>query len=77
MPLFKGTVQNGTVVLEDGVRLPEGAIVTVLTDSDEPPVELPEGLAAELDDALDEADAAAPGDWVGEEFLEELKQRYG
>ena len=29
MRAYRGVIKNGVVVLEDGVRLPEGAIVTI------------------------------------------------
>ena len=68
-----GTVRDGKVILE-GVALPEGALVTVLADDDRPPIKLPPDLEAELQAAIDEADAEAGG--AGPEFLESLK-RFG
>jgi hypothetical protein len=38
-----GRVQNGVVVLDEGVRLPEGLEVTVLADPAMPPVRRVEG----------------------------------
>ena len=73
MTIAQGTVQNGKVVLQ-GIALPEGAVVTVLADDDRPPVKLSPELEAELNTALDEADAEVGG--AGPEFLESLK-RYG
>lgn len=73
MPVAQGTVKDGKVVLQ-GVKLPEGAVVTVLADDDRPAVKLPPDLEAELNAAIDEADAEIGG--AGPEFLEGLK-RYG
>ena len=73
MTIAQGTVKDGKVVLQ-GVDLPEGAVVTVLADDDRPPVKLPPDLEAELNAAIDEADAEEGG--AGPEFLESLK-RYG
>jgi len=73
MSVATGTVRDGKIVLE-GLALPEGAVVTVLADDDRPSVKLPPDLEAELQAAIDEADAEDGG--VGPEFLESLK-RYG
>ena len=73
MSVATGTVKDGKIVLE-GVALPEGAVVTVLADDDRPPIKLPAELEAELQVAIDEADAEEGG--AGPEFLESLK-RYG
>lgn len=73
MSVATGTVRNGKVILE-GLALPEGAVVTVLADDDRPSVKLPPDLEAELQAAIDEADAEDGG--AGPEFLESLK-RYG
>ena len=73
MSIATGTVKDGKVILE-GIALPEGAIVTVLADDDRPPVKLSPELEAELQAAIDEADAEDGG--AGPEFLESLK-RYG
>ena len=73
MSIATGTVKDGKVILE-GIALPEGAIVTVLADDDRPPVKLSPELEAELQTAIDEADAEDGG--AGPEFLESLK-RYG
>ena len=55
MQLSTGTVINGKVVVE-GLALPEGTVVTVLTRDDEHSVQLSPADEAELLDALDEAD---------------------
>ena len=55
MQLATGTVINGKVVVE-GLSLPEGTVVTVLTMDDERSVQLSPADEAELLDALDEAD---------------------
>jgi hypothetical protein len=73
MSVAIGTVKDGKVVVE-GVALPEGAVVTVLADDDRPPITLSPDLEAELQAAIDEADAEEGG--AGPEFLESLK-RYG
>ena len=73
MSIAVGTVRSGKVIL-DGVALPEGAVVTVLADDDRPPVKLPPALQAELEAAIDEADAEDGG--AGPEFLDSLK-RFG
>ena len=51
--LFSARVRRGTIVPEDGVTLPEGALVTVVADDDralfettpEEEAELPEAIA--------------------------------
>lgn len=73
MTVATGTVKDGKVVLQ-GTTLPEGALVTVLADDDRLPVKLTAELEAELQAAIDEADAEEGG--AGPEFLESLK-RYG
>lgn len=70
---MQGTVVGGRIVLQEAA-LPEGAVVTVLADDDRPPVKLLPELEAELNAAIDEADAEAGG--AGAEFLESLR-RYG
>ncbi|MBC5767956.1 hypothetical protein [Ramlibacter albus] len=55
MQLATGTVVNGKVVVE-GLDLPEGTSVTVLTRDDELAVKLSPADEAELLEALDEAD---------------------
>jgi hypothetical protein len=56
MQLATGTVVNGKVVVE-GLDLPEGTTVTILTRDDAPAVKLSPEDEAELLLALDEADA--------------------
>lgn len=73
MSVAIGTVKNGKIVL-DGLALPEGSVVTILADDDRPPVRLDPRLQAELEAAIDEADAEEGG--AGPEFLDSLK-RYG
>jgi hypothetical protein len=73
MSVAIGTVKGGKVILE-GAALPEGTVVTVLADDDRPPVKLSPELEAELQAAIDEADAQEGG--AGPEFLESL-ERYG
>ncbi len=63
-----------TELVLEGITLPEGAVVTVIADDDRPPIKLPPDLQAELEAAIDEADAEEGG--TGPEFLESLK-RYG
>ena len=55
MQLATGTVVDGKVVVE-GLDLPEGTVVTVLTRDDDPPVKLSPEDEAELLQALEEAD---------------------
>ena len=55
MQLATGTVVNGKVVVE-GLDLPEGTTVTVLTRDSEPLVKLSEEEDAELLEALEAAD---------------------
>lgn len=55
MQVATGTVINGKVVLE-GVTLPEGALVTVLSSDTEASVRLSPAEEADLMAALDEAD---------------------
>lgn len=56
MQLATGKVVNGQVVVE-GLDLPEGTSVTILTRDDAPAVKLSREDEAELLQALDEADA--------------------
>jgi hypothetical protein len=56
MQLATGIVVNGKVVV-DGLDLPEGTTVTILTRDNEPAVKLSSEEEAELLQALDEADA--------------------
>jgi len=56
MQLATGTVVNGKVVVE-GLDLPEGTTVTILTRDGTPAVKLSPEDEAELLQALDEADS--------------------
>ena len=56
MQLATGKVVNGKVVVE-GLDLPEGSTVTILTRDDAPAVKLSADDEAELLQALEEADA--------------------
>lgn len=71
MNAMSGTVLGGKIVVE-GLSLPDGTIVTVLTPGDDLCVRLPSHLEQELLDAIDEADKEAGG--AGLEFLEGLKR---
>lgn len=73
MQVASGTVIDGKIVVE-GLALPEGTVVTVLTPSDEPSVRLPAALETELLEALDEADLEEGG--AGAEFFDSLR-RFG
>ncbi len=55
MQLATGTVVDGKVVVE-GLALPEGTVVTVLTRDDEDAARLTSADEAELLQALDEAE---------------------
>ena len=55
MQLATGTVVDGKVVVE-GVSLPEGTVVTIITRDLEAAVRLSAAEEAELLEALDEAD---------------------
>ena len=73
MHLSTGTVVDGKIVVE-GLSLPEGTVVTVLTPEDDKVVKLAPHLEKDLLEAIDEADQEVGG--AGPEFLESLK-RYG
>lgn len=73
MQAVSGTVVGGKIVVE-GLSLPEGTVVTVLTPTDDKTVKLPPQMEKELLEAIDEADGEEGG--AGPEFLESLK-RYG
>lgn len=73
MQLATGTVVNGKVVVE-GLDLPEGTTVTVLTRADKPAVKLSPEEEAELLQALDEADAE---EGISAEELFARLQRFG
>ena len=73
MHISTGTVVDGKIVVE-GLSLPEGTVVTVLTPEDDKVVKLAPHLEKDLLEAIDEADQEVGG--AGQEFLESLK-RYG
>lgn len=74
MQVATGTVIDGKVVVE-GLALPEGTVVTVLTrDDDEEAVQLSPAEEAELLEALDEADRE---DGVSAQELFARLQRFG
>lgn len=73
MHVATGTVVGGKIVVE-GLELPEGTVVTVLTPEEEPAVRLSPTLERELLEAIDEADREEGG--AGPEFIESLR-RYG
>jgi len=73
MQVATGIVVGGKIVVE-GLSLPEGTVVTVLTPEDDKAVKLRPHLEKELLEAIDEADQEEGG--AGPEFLEGLK-RYG
>ena len=71
MQVATGTVINGKVVLE-GVTLPEGALVTVLSTDTEASIKLSPAEEADLMAALDEADREAGT--AAEVVLERLRK---
>jgi hypothetical protein len=73
MQVATGTVVAGKIVV-DGLSLPEGTLVTVLTRDAEPPVRLSPEEEAELLDALDEADRE---EGISAEELFERLRRHG
>ena len=73
MNVSTGTVVGGKIVVE-GLTLPEGTVVTVLTPEEESTVNLSPALKQELLDAIDEADREEGG--AGTEFIEGLR-RFG
>ena len=73
MQLATGTVINGKVVVE-GLALPEGTVVTVLTRDEEESVQLSPAEEVELLEALDEADRE---DGVSAQELFARLQRFG
>ena len=62
----------GGKIVAEGLSLPDGTFVTVLTPGDDLCIRLPSHLEQELLDAIDEADKEAGG--AGLEFLEGLKR---
>jgi hypothetical protein len=73
MQLATGTVIDGKVVIE-GLALPEGTVVTVLTRDDEQAVRLSPAEEAQLLEALDEADRE---EGISAEELFARLQRFG
>jgi len=73
MQLATGTVIEGKIVVE-GLSLPEGTLVTVLTRDSEPAARLSPEEEAELLDALDEADRE---EGISAEELFERLRRHG
>ena len=73
MQLATGTVVAGKIVVE-GLSLPEGTLVTVLTRDVEPPVRLSPEEEAELLEALAEADRE---EGISAEELFERLRRHG
>ena len=73
MHAVAGTVVDGKIVVE-GLSLPDGTVVTVLTPDESKTIKLPPHLEKELLDAIDEADREEGG--AGPEFLDSLK-RFG
>jgi hypothetical protein len=73
MQLATGTVVNGKVVVE-GLDLPEGTAVVVLTRDSEPAVKLSPEEEAELLQALDEGDVE---EGISAEELFARLQRFG
>jgi len=73
MHVGSGTVVDGKIIVE-GLSLPEGTVVTILTPDDDSVVHLPPALEKELVEALDEADQEEGG--AGPEFFETLR-RFG
>ena len=56
MQVFSARVRDGAIVPEDGVTLPEGTVVTVITDSDAAPFETSSDEERELLEAVAEAE---------------------
>lgn len=73
MQLATGTVVDGKVIVE-GLTLPEGTVVTVLTREKEAAVHLSPNDEAELLEALDEADLE---EGISAEELFVRLQRFG
>ena len=73
MQVATGTVIEGKIVVE-GLSLPEGTLVTVLTRESEPTVRLSLEKEAELLEALDEADRE---EGISAEELFERLRRHG
>jgi hypothetical protein len=71
MQISTGIVVGGKIIVE-GLSLPEGTVVTVLTPEEDKVVKLPPHLENELLEAIDAADQEEGG--AGPEFLESLKR---
>ncbi len=56
MQVFTALVKGGTIVPDEGVRLPEGSRVTVIADDRQDALELTEAQEAELAESIAEAD---------------------
>lgn len=71
MKLQAGKVVNGVIVVDDDAELEEGAIVTVIFDDTDEPVEVTELELAEIRQGLAEADR---GEFIAARaFLAELR----
>jgi len=73
MQVATGTVVEGKIVVE-GLSLPEGTLVTILTGDSEPTVRLLPQEETELLNALDEADRE---EGISAEELFERLRRHG
>ena len=72
MQVFSARVQNGTIVPEDGVTLPEGTKVTVIADGQEQAFE---ATAEEESELLEAIAGVERGDIVrAEDLLERLRR---
>ena len=72
MQVFSARVQNGAIVPEDGVTLPEGSKVTVIADGDEQAFE---ATAEEESELLEAIAGAERGETVrAEDLLARLRR---
>jgi hypothetical protein len=72
MQVFSARVSRGIIVPEDGVTLPEGAMVTVIADDDKQPFEATAHEEGELLEAIAEVER---GETVrAEDLLERLRR---
>lgn len=71
MQVATATVRDGKIIVE-GLELPDGTVVTLVTPRKSEPVRLQPILAAELADAIREADLEEGG--AGPEFLDGLRK---
>jgi hypothetical protein len=70
--VFTGRVRGGTIVLDEGIELTEGARVTVIAGETDAPFELSAADEAELAESMAEADR---GDVItGDELLRRLSR---